>query len=281
MSELKSRSDEGNTVPRQRSRFWCFTSWDEKIEYSGAVDYIIYQREVAPETKKEHWQGYIELPNPIGIKSLKNYFNSKTIHVEERRGSREQAREYCRKETSRLNGSTVIERGTWREARQGRRSDLGDLFEIIRANGSDRELAERSPGSFIRYGRGLANLRRVLMPERDWMPEVTICQGPTGSGKSKYAKENFPGAYYKTLAKWWDGYIGQENVIIDEFSLADWSRRELLSLLDRYPFLVETKGGTVQFLAKKICITTNEKFADWITHIPELERRVKTVLVFQ
>jgi len=37
----------------------------------------------------------------------------------------------------------------------------------------------------------------------------------------------------------------------------------LLRLLDRYPLLVETKGGQVQFVAKTVVITSNKPYLEW------------------
>jgi hypothetical protein len=40
--------------------------------------------------------------------------------------------------------------------------------------------------------------------------------GVTGAGKSRQARDRFPDAYIKSNNVWWDGYAGEETVIIDE-----------------------------------------------------------------
>ncbi len=61
---------------------------------------------------------------------------------------------------------------------------------------------------------------------------------------------------------WFDGYDGHANVVIDEFY--GWISRDLMCrLCDRYPLLVDTKGGAVSFLAKKIWITSNQSPVMW------------------
>ena len=53
--------------------------------------------------------------------------------------------------------------------------------------------------------------------QRDWEMEIIVITGPTGTGKSRYAKDKYPGAYWKPNSKWWDGFYGQETIIMDEF----------------------------------------------------------------
>lgn len=61
---------------------------------------------------------------------------------------------------------------------------------------------------------------------------------------------------------WWDGYSGQHTVIIDEFyGQLRWSF--VLQLLDRYPLRVETKGGCVPFVSRRIIITSNREPSQW------------------
>ena len=55
--------------------------------------------------------------------------------------------------------------------------------------------------------------------------------------------------------KWWQGYDGYENVILDDFRGDFAPLHYMLQVLDRYPFSVEVKGGSRQLLAKRIWIT--------------------------
>ena len=88
--------------------------------------------------------------------------------------------------------------------------------------------------------------------------------GPTGTGKSRRAwDEAGMDAYPKDpRTKWWDGYTGQQHVVIDEFRGAiDISH--MLRWLDRYPVLVEIKGSSVPLKAIKIWITSNISPREW------------------
>lgn len=83
--------------------------------------------------------------------------------------------------------------------------------------------------------------------------------GPTGTGKSRGVTEKYPNLFRKNPNKWWDGYQGEEVVLIDDFD------KTLHSCLgyyikiwgDHYPFKAECKGSTMQIRPQKIIITSN------------------------
>lgn len=99
-------------------RNWCFTinesrevdelfpeAFDtyvnEDSQFKKDVKACVWQWEIAPETNRRHIQGYVELNKPMRISGLKALFRCPTMHCEARRGTRQQAREYCRKAESR------------------------------------------------------------------------------------------------------------------------------------------------------------------------------------
>jgi len=70
-------------------------------------------------------------------------------------------------------------------------------------------------------------------------------------------------AYPKApLTKWWDGYRGQDHVVIDEFSGVV-AITQILRWFDRYPVLVEVKGSAIPLVASKIWITSNLEPEEW------------------
>ena len=45
-----------------------------------------------------------------------------------------------------------------------------------------------------------------------------VLWGPSGTGKSRFVAKRWPKAFWKSPeAKWWDGYAGQEVVVLDDF----------------------------------------------------------------
>lgn len=93
--------------------------------------------------------------------------------------------------------------------------------------------------------------------------------GRTGSGKSHRAWEQAGvDAYPKDpRTKFWTGYQGQQNVVIDEFR-GGIDISHLLRWLDRYPVHLETKGSSTPSLVQKYWITSNLEPVAWY---PELD----------
>lgn len=62
--------------------------------------------------------------------------------------------------------------------------------------------------------------------------------------------------------KFWDGYNGQEHVVIDEFR-GGIDISHVLRWFDRYPVIVEVKGSSTVLRAKHIWITSNISPMEW------------------
>lgn len=88
--------------------------------------------------------------------------------------------------------------------------------------------------------------------------------GITGSGKSRDAwAAAGPLAYSKDpRSEFWDGYRGQENVVIDEFR-GGFHISQLLRVLDRYPVILQVKGSSVPSSIRRVWITSNLHPRDW------------------
>nr|WAE43116.1 MAG: replication associated protein [Cressdnaviricota sp.] len=106
---------------------------------------------------------------------------------------------------------------------------------------------------------------------------IYVFWGRTGTGKSHRAwDEAGIDAFPKDpRSKFWCGYRGQENVVIDEFrGVVDIAT--LLRWCDRYPLHVETKGSSQPFLAQRIWITSNLSPEAWY---PELDSETLSALL--
>lgn len=110
-------------------------------------------------------------------------------------------------------------------------------------------------------------LRAITAQYSDPLPMERKCYvfwGGTGLGKSRRAwAEGGMDSYPKDpRTKFWCGYRGQKHVIIDEFR-GDIDVGHLLRWLDRYPIILEVKGGSVVCACTKIWITSNLSPREW------------------
>lgn len=89
--------------------------------------------------------------------------------------------------------------------------------------------------------------------------------GPTGTGKTRVVYKMFPDVFslLDETGKWFDGYMGHENALFDDFDGASIGITYLLKLADRYPFRVQIKGGTVNWRPRRLFITSNINPDQW------------------
>lgn len=241
-----------------------------------------------------HLQGYIETSRKVRwaqlTKCIPRLLGS---HFEARHGTREQARDYCQKEDTRLEGPW--EYGEWRDKGQGYRSDLKDATAFFKeSNGSMRDLAETFPQVFVKYNRGFSALSDTLRLGRrkDYLTNFIVLHGDPGTGKSSLAARlagPMDDVFYLRRPNgsnlWWDGYCEHDTVIVEEFyGWIPWSI--LLTLHDPHPIRVDVKGGSVPFLARTIIFTSNQNPIGWYKYsetginFGALQRRISLELEF-
>lgn len=168
--------------------------------------------------------------------------------------------------------------------KQGARTDISEIREIAKSGGSMRDI--------IDIARNLQDIRiaeKILQyneKKRDWIPTVYWFWGPTGTGKTRTARDMFPDAWWsgKDL-KWWQGYDAHETVILDDFRGDFCTFHELLRILDRYPYTIECKGGSRQLLARNIIITCpkppNMVYLNCGEQLEQLLRRITEIRHFE
>lgn len=233
-----------------KSRSFCFTvnNWTaEHIEtlqsLEEEVKYLIVGDEVG-EQGTPHLQGYVYFKNPRSIGGIQKVLPG---HIMVARGTPRQNFEYCSKQ------KVILELGE-RPKGKGKRTDIALVKEAVAEGANASEIWEIAP-SYQAYRMGLEGIK-LKQEGRNWVPNVYWFWGPTGMGKTRKAVEMFPNAWISGRnLKWWEGYYGQEDVIIDDFRPDFCTFHELLRILDRYPYRVEVKGGSQQLLARNIVIT--------------------------
>ncbi len=256
------------------SRYWLITVNNPDKDFEDYVDenisLLVGQQERGAQGTL-HWQLYVEFRNPVRIGTVKRVFDG--CHAEKRRGSRSDALRYCTKDESREAGPFYrgISDSDCAKLISGRATSttqarLLNVKEMIDDGKDEIDIANEEFELWVRYYRAFERYRMLSTTPRNHEMNIIVLQGPTGTGKSRWAMEQYPGAYWKQRSGWWDGYSKHDTVILDEFY--GWLPFDLLlRLCDRYPLLVETKGGQVHMVAKTIVITTNSRPDNWYNNV--------------
>ncbi|ABU48443.1 putative replication-associated protein [Swan circovirus] len=253
-----------------------FEDYVSVIEFCTAENckFAIVGEEKGEKEGTPHLQGFLSLRKNARAAALEENLGGRAW-LSRAVGSDEENEEYCSKETTYLRVGTPN--------RKGRSSDLNAAASEVLAGAPMTDVARKYPTTYIMFGRGLERLRQLIVETlRDWKTEVIVLIGPPGSGKSRYVFE-FPAErkYYKARGKWWDGYEGNDVVVMDDFY--GWlPYDDLLRICDRYPIRVEYKGGMTQFVAKTLIITSNREPREWYkceVDCTALYRRIDRYLV--
>lgn len=248
------------------SRDYCFTAWQVPMFLECKIKYITWGVEVCPDTGRQHYQGFVILKSPQRLNAAKTIIGaSKECHLEKKRGSRDQARDYCHKECSKE--APAFEWG------QFDANTMESLFKKPLG-----ELKSDYPEFYCRYYRGLERLQPKGPKWRD--VQVHVLWGESGSGKTRQVMELDDVYKIDPPYKWWDGYEGESILLIDDFQEGDIPNGELKHLLDGYRHRLETKGSHLWALWTKIYITSNYN-PTWIADIKGLSRRVSSVTLLQ
>lgn len=132
-----------------------------------------------------------------------------------------------------------------------------------------------------------SSLKRMSNDHRECPPTNSELQnewhyGDTGTGKSRTVREKYPDAYIKDTTEWWNGYEGEEIVIMEDLDKYHVKLGYYLKLWsDHYPYRGNMKSlSAVLIRPKKIIVTSNYSIRDiWddpTTYEP-LERRFKLI----
>lgn len=268
----------------------------EKLVISDAVTYICFAEEVG-ENGTPHLQGYAELSKQFVLKAVKKLLGDKG-HFEKRRGNQKQAVDYCKKVPpygkhplgDNVNAGVFYEFGTLKH--QGKRTDLEYIYEQVKTQDSMTPILEIQPTyTQIKLAEKLFQYKGLSKVYKK--REVIWCFGATETGKTKYAYDNIPDnsdfwVSNDEGSKWFDGYTGQDYVIIDELRAGTWPYRTMLRLLDGYAMRVPVKGSFYIWNPSKVVITTpfdpETTYAGQITFgdgsIRQLKRRITKVIHF-
>jgi len=270
-------------MPGPQSYFYCFTINnynDDEVELVKSIDCRAIKAGLeVGESGTPHIQGAIYLKQKKTLKALKDLLGGRA-HVEKARGTWEQ-QDYCLKDG-------MVLRCEGEPPAQGKRIDLQEVKQAIDDGMGEHELWETYFETMVRYGKAMKEYIDIKRRGqcRKHMTKGTWYYGPTGVGKSHVAFDDYDptNTYVKTLDDvWWDGYEGQETVILNEFR-GEIKFSQLLDLTDKWPMTVKRRSREpVPFVAKRVIVTSamhpGEVFqkANEADNIAQLERRFEIV----
>lgn len=251
MSKKNPRQDPNN--PREYA--WTFTLnnyTEDDIAQLQALDckYMVFGKEIAPETGTPHLQGYVYFKSERYFNGVRKLFK---WHVEPAKGSPSSNLCYAGKDSNPyIKGDRPSDSAGATDWSSFRQNAKRGLFDDI-------------PDHM--YCRYVANAKRIFLEDREppedlqGGPELRVglwIYGPPGTGKSHHAR-TFQPFYEKPLTKWWCGYRHEPYVIMDDF--APEHAAQLTGYLkrwtDKYKFNCEVKNGAMTARPKRVIITSN------------------------
>jgi len=236
-----------------RSRGWCFTinnytnGDSDKVKKLDAK-YVVCGIEKGDKEQTPHLQGYMYFDTLKSLAQVKKLLHR--AHWEAAKGTGQQNKEYCSKE-----GNLLIEKG---DIPADKAKNLTD-WAAIRQFCKEGRMEEIDDKTFVQRYTTIRAIAKDYAQKCEPMPNTTgeWWYGPSGSGKSKTARETYPDAYIKGVNKWWDGYRNEEVVIIEDLDKFNVSMGgDLKRWCDHYSFPAEIKGGGMNIRPKKIIITS-------------------------
>jgi len=215
---------------------------------------MVFGHEVCPDTGRKHLQGYVAWDNPRSLKKFQKDIGLKAFHYEGTRGTPLQASNYCKKEDKDFYEYGIIpnqgERTDWTQAV----NDLNDGKDIISVVSEQPQLLPAI--------RALERYKNLTLKPTHRDVKVIFLVGSPGTGKTRWAWDNYPDLYSKPEGHWWDGYTNQDTILLDDYS-GDINYSQFLKVLDRYPINLPIKGGFIPANYTTIIITSNKQFTQW------------------
>jgi len=249
------------TSVSQRTRGVCFTQNNWTPESYAALQayakdqclYMILGKEKCPTTGTPHLQGFLYYENPRVYPNTKLRAISNGAHDELMRGSPRQASEYCKKE------GDFWEFGEC--PAQGARADWDAALAQLQDTKSVINVIDSQP-HLIPCIRALERYKQISQKGIHRDVKVIVLIGPPGCGKTRHAWDKYPDLYSKPDGNWFDGYDGQDTLLLDDY-YGHLPYAQLLKMCDRYPLLLPVKGGFIPATYTTIIITSNTRPMFW------------------
>lgn len=231
------------------------------FEDMSSLVYWCMADEEGGESSTYHTHLYFVLKNQIRRSTLDNKF--KGAHFDKVNGTSLENKNYVFKEGLKFNKDSLTgkyeyldkkgklhsgihfdntneEYGEIPEERQGRRSDITELYELIKDGCSNYEIMERNPKYMLCIDK--VEKARQLIREEEYKDiwrnlEISYIFGVTGTGKTRGIMELYGYSHVYRVTDYdhpFDSYKGQDVIVFEEFR-SSLKIDDMLKYLDGYP----------------------------------------------
>lgn len=222
--------------------------------------YWIYGKELAPTTNTPHLQCYIHLG---GVRKTRPQMSALFKRASFRTCERAPIHNinYCKED------GDFVEFGQPPAAQGDKGGEVtAEKYRLAKEQAECGKLDDISPDLYIKHYNTLKQIKndarnRKVPGDLSWEGPLdcpnTWIYGPTGTGKSRRAREMHPMHYLKMHNKWWENYEGEDVVLIDDLGKNEISAGYLKTWGDRYGFRSEVKRDSIVLRPKHIVVTSN------------------------
>lgn len=269
--------DVQNQLPR-------FLEWIASLPTDSLKDWF-YGAEIAPQNQTLHVHMGIWFSDQLRFTAFRRKLQDAALSawIAPMKGTWEEAEAYALKDPSHTDSSTVDTvdgpRPSCRRASLSKRSpttrkrnsaELDQALALTLQGRKHQALARLTPAQAVHLAPKMG-MAAQLIPSRTYAPLCVWIYGPSGSGKTLLVQclERSLGlqahwADLKVDSKFWNGYSGQEMLVIDEARPESLPFALFLKLINSAPFCVEIKNFFVPVTSPLVIVTSpNPPYDFW------------------
>lgn len=260
----------------ERARCWMFVvhtdaenrkehlyklDWENTLREMWVTTYWVVGKELGGKLGHAHLQGFVKFKTQKRWKTLKNQLKEifgKECDFRKVAKTPNKAAAYCRKDND------FIEEGDAPKG-AGKRMDMALLKEECARPGMTYKKYLRE-GTYPHYNPAIIqNMIMAYTPRKRMERKIEWIWGEPRTGKTYFAAESARDMAKTKDMDWghldfsngfFNGYMGEEIVVIDDIKADSIPPKTLLRMLDQEPFTASIKGGQVFWWAKYIFITS-------------------------
>lgn len=169
-----------------QKRHWCFTAYaghlglDDDFSFEEIIDamrshwesvndlpgirYAIAQIEKCPTSQRLHIQGYLEFKDSKRMNTIYKMFPA---NLEYRKGSRDDARDYCRKKKWKGKDKGQVQRlpefGEWRKERVAAISPKQRAIEMLKRGFSPEQILRHDLDAYFTHYKAIESVYRLML----------------------------------------------------------------------------------------------------------------------